>query len=261
MPSPHQPDLFDPLPPPSPASAPRAPCDPATFDDAALLEALPYATGVDCEAMAKEAVRRQLPRTVSVLDALCRRYRGFGRDHAIAEQRIALAALALIGGHNAAATLARILTDQIIEDPGLPDALQAALSLGCRLPPCTCLPLLRHANPAVRASAAGCALPHPTTIDVLLDLLADLNAHVAKAAAVSLGRMARREARAPLLHLLHATPSAEIIEAITPVADDVCVVALNRTARAEADLLPWVIVALEEIDTERAARVAVALRG
>jgi len=262
MKRPHQPDLFDAPPPPSLATPPpRARCDPATYDDSALLNTLPYATGADCEAMATEAVRRQLAGAVSALDALCRRHRGFGRDHAIAEQRIALAALAAIGGRDAAATLSGILADQIIEDPGLPDAMRAAQALGCRLAPRICLPLLRHAHPAVRADAACCALQHPANIAVLLDLLTDLNADVANSAAMTLGRMACAQARAPLLRLLHAAPSADIIEAVTPVADDVCVVALNRTARARPDLLPCIVAALEEIDTERAIRVATSLKG
>jgi HEAT repeat protein len=204
-------------------------------------------------------VRRRPPGGIAALDSLSRRFCGFGLNGVVAEQATALRALAQIGGRDAARTIARIIADGVVADPGLPTALQAAADLHSDLPQDIALRLLRHANPAVRAPAALLAPARPDITAILLDLLHDLNAGVADAAALSLARTGRTEARPRLLHLLHTAPAADIIEAIAEIADETCIVALNRAARARPEWRPHIIDALETIGSDLALRVAASL--
>ncbi len=242
-----------------PVRAPTTQADPATLDDAALLDAVPYARREACQAYADEVVRRRLAGGIAALDALCRRFRGFGLNAPIAEQAVALDALARIGGRQAGDAVSRLIADGVVADPGLPAALHAAATLGCHLPPDTSLRLLRHPDPGIRAQAATVAAARDDVTAVLLDLLGDLNMDVADSAALALGRIGRTEARARLLRLLHAAPAADLIDAIAPIADDTCVVALNRIGRADPALRPRIVQALQDIDTDLARRVATGL--
>jgi len=62
------------------------------------------------------------------------------------------------------------------------------------------------------------------------------------------------------LGLLRGRPSAEVIEALAPIADQEVLVAFGRVARAMPDLRPHVLDALDQLDDPRAARIALALR-
>ena len=94
----------------------------------------------------------------------------------------------------------------------------------------------------------------------LFELLDDLHHQVATAAAIALGRIGRPEARPRLIALLRTQPSAEVIEALTPIADEEVIVAFGRAARAMPDLTGPVVEALDQLDDPRAAVVASALR-
>jgi len=72
----------------------RLPLSAADLDDAALIAALPECGLADCRGVAAEAGRRRLVAAIPALEALCRRFKGFGIDHAIPEQTAAVQALA-----------------------------------------------------------------------------------------------------------------------------------------------------------------------
>jgi hypothetical protein len=243
-----------------PAPAQRSPPLAPDLDDDALIAAIPNAGPANCRDLADEAARRHLVGAVAALEALCRRFKGFGLQHAVPEQMVGMRAITAIGGHEAAQAITRIIVDQAAQGPGLAAAINAAARLGCRLPAATSLPLLRHADPAVRADAARCARLDAEVIDVLIDLLGDLHDTVALAAACALGRMGRIEARPMLLRLLQAQPSAEVIDAVSFVADEDCVVVLGRIARTRQDVAADAMRALEQIDDERAASILAAIR-
>jgi hypothetical protein len=78
----------------------------ADLDDEALIAAIPAANLGDCAALTAEAARRRLAAAIPALEALCRRFSGFGIDHLVLEQSAALRALAAIGSRDAAQRLA-----------------------------------------------------------------------------------------------------------------------------------------------------------
>jgi hypothetical protein len=243
-----QPDLFDRT---GQRAAPAAPVqrtaqavDATALDDEALVAAIPGASRTLSDPLATEAARRGLPSAVPALEALCRRFKGFGLQRPVPEQAAALRALAGIGGTAAAHAVTRIIEDGVAAGPGLPVAMNAAKALGCRLSADTAAMLLRHADPDVRAPAARCAPLSGDIPAILADLLA---------AAVALGRAGRAAARPALLRLLGNQPSAELINAIAPVADGTVIVLLGRIARAQPGLAAAAIAALRDIDDARAA--------
>ena len=98
---------------------------------------------------------------VPALEALCRRFAGFGFKQIIPEQAAALEALAMIGGPDAAAAVARIVCKRAVEGPALTIALSPAARLGSELPRKIALSLLRHIDPGVRGDACRFVRPWP----------------------------------------------------------------------------------------------------
>ncbi len=231
-----------------------------TLDDDSLLAAIPNAGMRETLALVAEAGRRGLPAAVPVLEALCRRFAGFGAERVVPEQAAALDALVAIGGPDAAQALVRLITKRIVQGPSLRQAVAAAARLEAKLPPGAVMELLRHDDPRIRADACRCTRPWPETLPLLRDLLDDLHRDVRKAAACALGRMGRSEVRALLVTYLHEEPTAELIDAIVPVADDECVVLLGRLARSTPHLSERAVEALRSIDHPRAEKIIAALR-
>ena len=234
---------------------------PRDLDDAALVAVISEARLADCRALCQEAGKRRLTAAVPALEALCRRFKGFGLEHAVPEQVAALHGLEAMRTREASAAVSRIIADGVVQGPGLYDAVHVAATLGCRLPPSVSLHLLRHNDPGVRAAACRCTQPHAEAIPLLLDLLDDLHGTVAFAAACALGRAGRIEARPMLTRLLREGPTAEIIDAVSPVADEDCIVQLGRIARTNIELSAAAIEALDAIDNPRAQAIAETLRG
>lgn len=245
---------------PSAASPPQPePIEPARLTDAALIAAIPDADLATSRALAGEAARRKLVAAIPALAALCRRFKGFGRHHAIPEQAASLQALAAIGGADAVAAVRRIIADGVVSGPGQSEAARAAAALGCSLPEHAATALLLHADPAIRALACRCAPRTDPVAALLVNLLEDLNSGVAAAAAKALGHMGRAEAGPWLTGLLRQNPDAELLEAVAPVADDDCVVLIGRIARQHPDLRAAALAALEAVETPRAAAIVAAL--
>ena len=245
---------------PSPDGRSRDAATPAAdLTDAALIAAIPDADLTTCQALAAEAARRSLLPAVPALEALCRLFRGFGQERAVPEQAASLQALAAIGGPDAVAAVRRIIAGEVVAAPGLRDAVRAASVLRCNLPEPIAAPLLLHADPDIRALACRCAPPAVRIGDVLCSLLEDLHQPVVTQAAKALGRRGRAEARPRLVRLLRQAPDAGLIEAVTPVADAECEVLLGRIARRYPALRDAAMVALEAIETPRAASIRAGL--
>jgi len=232
---------------------------PAEFSDDELIAAIPVSGLTSGPALAAEAGRRRLAAVVPALEALCRRFCGFGLERVVPEQAAAIEALRAIGGQDAAQAVARLIARSIVQGPGLRGAVAAAAELRSNLPIAVLSSLLRHPDPGVRADACRCARPDPKVISVLFDLLDDLNGAVARSAACALGRMGRTEARTMLIHLLREAPSAEIIDASASLADEDCIVRLGRIARERPELAALALDALADIDHPRASAIAATL--
>ena len=119
---------------------------------------------------------------VVALETLCRRFRGFGLKHPVAEQTAALEALAEIGGGEAAGAVRRIIVEDIVQGSGLNNALKAAARLGVGLPANVIVSSLRHEAPEIRAGGCRCAGPSSAAIPLLLELLDDPDHIVAREA-------------------------------------------------------------------------------
>ena len=243
-------------------SAPRAPASaPSDFDDAALLAAIPASGSTDGPVLAWEAGRRRIPAAVPILEDYCRRFAGFGTEHPLREQIAALEALTTIGGEQAAASVARIIVRSWVQGPTLANAVAAAAQLHSRLPTGVVLPLLRHAEPAIRADACRLARAGPDVVATLVDLLGDLHADVSLEAALALAHLGRAEGLPLLKRLLFEVPCARVIDAVPQIADEECVVQLGRIARsASHDLAAAARDALEASEHPRAARLLGLLR-
>jgi hypothetical protein len=234
--------------------------DSGALDDEALVEAIRWASLRDCGALVAEVVRRRFVPAIPALEALCRRFKGFGLACEIREQVVALEGLVAIGGIGAREAVARIVVGQVVQGPGLRHAVEAAVRLGVSLPNGTALLLLQHAWPEVRAGACRCVRRSPEVIAVLVELLGDLNGAVATEAACALGRMGRVESRGALARLLREKPTIGVIGAVCEVADEECLVHLGRIARGATDLAEAALAALDSIEEPRAAEIAAAAR-
>lgn len=232
----------------------------AELEDHALIAAIPAAGLADSAALAAEAGRRRLAAAVPALESLCRRFAGFGVDRIVPEQAAALQALAMIGDHEAARAVARMIVRGAVQGPALNVAVSAAARLCSALPVDVLRSLLRHQDPGIRADACRCARPWPELISLVVALLDDLDRMVARSAACALGQMGRIEARPMLTSLLREEPSEEVIDSVSPVADEECMVLLGRIARSTPSLAGAALDALEGIEHPRASLIAAALR-
>ena len=230
------------------------------LDDQALIAAIPDSILAGSIALAAEAGRRRLAAAVPNLESLCRRFSGFGIDRMVPEQAAALQALAAIGGREAAQAVSRLIVRAVVQGPTLNLAVSTAAQIGSALPPDVLRSLLRHPDPGIRSSVCGCARRCPDLIAVMIDLLDDLNQGVARSAACALGQIGRVEARPMLAKLLRDEPSEEVIDAVSSIADEECMVQLGRIARTEAALSDAALNALEDIDQPRANAIATAAR-
>jgi hypothetical protein len=238
--------------PTSPAQSPPVAEAVAGRSDADLIAALPDAIGVAGRPVITEVGRRRLAGAILGLEAVCRRFKGFGLESRVAEQAEVLQALSAIGGRDAAAAVTRLISESVVQGPNLVIAVAAAAALRCRLPAGVACALLQHADPATRAAAACCAPEHPTTVPVMIALLEDLHPPVVAAAVHTLGQWGRAEARPALLRLLDTDPTADLIAAAVGVADEAVIVALGRIGRMRPELTSAVLDALGEIDDPRA---------
>ena len=153
-------DLFSVSPGPDGRNSPDCSTGPViacnTLDDDRLLAATLNAGIRDTVALVAEAGRRRLAAAIPVLDALCRRFTGYGADRIVPEQAAALGAIALIGGRDAAQTLVRLIAMRIVQGPCLRQAVAAAARLGATFRPApssSCCGMTIHRFAPMRAGA------------------------------------------------------------------------------------------------------------
>ena len=173
---------------------------------------------------------------VPALATLCRCFAGFGTWRAVSEQAAAFEGLATIRGCDGAHAVSEMRS--VVQGPTLQIAVRAAARLGSLLTSDALRRLLRYAEPGIRAGACCCARPLPELISLSIDLLDDLNRTVVASAAFALGRMRRIEARPILKSSLEDDPSEDVIDAVSSIADEECLVLLGRRSTF---LGPWIL--------------------
>ena len=235
------------------ASSAALPLEMLTDDE--LLDLVPKAGPSNVEALCSELLSRSLEAGAPALEALWRRFVGFGIEKPLREQLAVLDALARLTGADARSALRRIVISRALPVSLLPTALQAAVDTRLALPAGFVGPLLDHADAAVRGAALALAARTDVAADRLRDGLFDPSAANRILAAVALGLRGDARARQPLYDALARSPSAEIIEAITAVWDDDAIVHLGRCARRHPQIAAVVLDALREIGTPRARNV------
>ena len=133
--------------------APPAAAPVATLSDDDLLESIQEAGPSNIEAVGSEIVSRSLEAAVPALDALWRRFAGFGVEKPLREQLAVLDTLARLGGTDARSTLRGIVLSKGLPASLLPAAVQASASAGLALPAAFVGPLLDHEDAEVRGAA------------------------------------------------------------------------------------------------------------
>ena len=243
----------------SPRTAASSAPAPATMDalsDDDLLELIPNAGPSNVESVCSEVVSRSLQAAVPALEALWRRFSGFGIEKPLPEQLAVVDTLARLGGAEARAALRRVVLWKGLPASLLPTALRAAVSSGLALPAPSVDPLLDHEDAAVRGAAFALAASANVPADRLHACLFAPSAADRRGAAVALGLRGDSRARQPLFDELERSPSTEIIEAVAAVWDDDAIVCLGRCARRHPRLAGTVLDTLREIGSPRAEVVA-----
>ena len=256
-------DLFGDRPAAAPGARPASrPLRPDTLSDDEILDRLPAVGLREALLLCGLVVERKLgDRAVPALDRLWRRFKGFGRERSLPEQEAVVETLALIGTEGAKDLLARIVAAADLPPPLLPVSLRAALAAGLGLPRGFAGPLLCHADPQVRACAAGLGRFGRHDIAALEGLIDDTHPPARRAAAVAPGRLGRVSAKTVLLEELRRDPASEIVAVLSGIADDDIAVHLGRCAGAHPALAGTIAANLEEMQTDLSLKIARRIRG
>ncbi len=245
-----------------PAAVPAdKPFCPEALSDEDILDRLPDAGIADARLLCDLIVERGLgDRAVPALEALWRRFKGFGLDRPEPQQTAVIETLEKLGTACAKRLLADIVTASDLPPALLPAALSAALSASLRLPPAFLSPLLAHADSRIREMAARLSGFGQPDVGALAACLDDTQQAVRRAAAIVLGQFGDARAKAVLLEELHRTPTGEIVEALSAIADEDIIVHLGRCAKEHPALAGRITMELEEMETPRSLRVARRIR-
>ena len=256
-----QPDLFDDRhgriegeAVPVPGTPPAGPAV-AELADGALIAMLPHAGRANVETLCAEVVSRSLAEAVPALEALWRRFSGFGVKTPYPEQRAVLSTLARLESEAARAALQAIVRSKELPASLLPAAARAAAEAGLGLPAAFVAPLLAHEDSTVREPAFALAVEAGIGSDGLRDGLTDPSPAVRRLAAIAMGMRGDAEAREPLVDELERNPTAEVIEALSVIGDDDAIVHLGRCAANRPALAESVIAALHDVESTKAERL------
>ena len=238
---------------------PARPAAPATLGDDDLVGRLADAGPSDIDALCAEVVARSLPSAVPALERLWGRFRGFGIDQPLREQRAVLETLARLGSPDARAALRRLVLSAGLPASLHPAALRAAADAGLGLPASFVAGFLGHTDAAVRRAAFDLAAGARVPASRLREGLSDPDAPIRRTAAVALANQGDDAGREVLLAELVDAPSTAIVEALGALGGDEAIVALGRCAIRHSALAPGVIAVLREMSDARADRLATRL--
>ncbi len=256
----YQPDLFDGR---GRDDVSRRPSEPArtiipqvdTLDDETLIALLEDVGPTDVRTVCSEIAVRSFGGAVPALEALWRRFAGFGIEKPLAEQIAVLETLTQLDSSEARATLRRILLRNLPAST-FPVALQAAARAGLALPTWFVAPLLDHADATVRGCAFALADRARVPAERLRMGLFDRTPEIRRTAAIMLAHRGHAEARKTLLEELQRSPEKALIHALAAIPDEDTIVHLGRCVAGNPALVGTVIDVLRDMECPRAARLA-----
>ena len=234
------------------------------LDDQEVLARIPIASLAQVQALCEQVQARGIDDdAVPALEALWKRFFGFGVNGPLREQRCALNALAKVGTASSRQALARIVVDPDLFDALLPLALKCATEANLALPEESVRHWLEDSRPGVRecafALARNCSTPVPK--HVLETGLVDSDALVRRACLLTMGRFGHDAAKPGLLAELERNPTSEVVTALAGILDGDIVTRLGRCAMTHERLRGQIIEELECSDEPRVARIVERLRG
>ncbi|WP_207477043.1 HEAT repeat domain-containing protein [Arenibaculum pallidiluteum] len=186
-------------------------------------------------ALVEELARRGERRAMPLLLRACRIFADETAGQAAPELLAALGALGRIGVAEAGEPLAGLVSEGRFGPAGTAAAVAALADLRHRGAAGLIPGLAAHPEAGVRKAACrlAAALGRPEDLEAVLPLATDPDRTVARAAALTLGRLGHRPAKGALEELLvRSTPSdlPLVVEALLPVADEDTAVVLGRVA-------------------------------
>ncbi len=233
------------------------------MEDQEVVARIPDADMAEVDALCDQVLDRGLgDDAVPALEALWKRFFGFGVDGPTREQRCALMTLARTGSSLSRQALARIVDAPDLIDSHLPLALQCASDANLALPGQRVARWLEDGRPEVRKCAFALARNcRPRVPGHLLEAgLADPDALVRRACLVTMGHSGDARAKEGLLEELGRSPAAEVVAALACMLDDDIVTCLGRCGLEHACLREQVVEELEGEADPRARRLVERLR-
>ena len=227
--------------------------------DDGLIERLADAGPSDIDALCHEIAARSLAMAVPALEALWRRFHGFGIDRPLREQCAVLGTLTRLDGPGSRGALRRIVLSPGLPAALLPAALSAAAEAGLSLPAAFVTGFLDCDDAAEREAAFELALAAGVSAPRLRGGLSDRVPSIRRAAAVALAHRGDASGRDVLTDALATAPSTVVVEALGTIGDDEAIVALGRCATRNAAFAPIVIATLRDTGNARAGRLAARL--
>ncbi len=232
---------------------------PASLGDDELAGRFAEAGPSEIDALCAKVVARPLPAAVPALEALWRRFHGFGIDRPLREQCAVLETLARLDGSGTRAALRRIVLSAGLPTSLLPIALRSAADAGVVLPAAFVADFLEHDDPALRRAAfdlaPGAKIPAPR----LREGLSDRDLPIRLAAAAALAHRGDASGRDVLIAELTVAPSTALVEALGALGDDAAIVSLGRCAMRRPEFAPVAVAVLRDMGNPRADRLAARL--
>ena len=227
----------------------------AGFGDGELIAMLPQADRSNVEALSAEVVSRALTEAVPALEALWRRFSGFGVQVPYPEQCAVLSTLARLECEAARTALRAIVLSKGLPASLLPAAAQAAAEAGLGLPAAFVAPLLAHEDVKMREAAFTLALRAGIGSHLLRDGLTDPSPAVRRLATIAMGVRGDAAAGERLVEELERDPTGEVIQALAGIGDDDAIVHLGRCAERHPALAKSVLDALRDMESRKAERM------
>ncbi|MDE0524747.1 MAG: hypothetical protein OXH79_22660 [Boseongicola sp.] len=234
------------------------------LDDQEIIERIPAASVSQVQALCDQVLERGIgDNAVPALEALWKRFFGFGINGPLREQRSALETLAKVGTPLSRQAVARIIDARDLTDALLPLALECATEANLALSGQSVTRWLEDGRSDVRESAfvlaRNCTPPVPK--HELEKGLMDPEGSVRRSCLTTMGQFGNGRAKPGLLEELEKDPTSEIVTALAGLLDDDIITRLGRCAMKHGRLRGQIAEELESSGEPRALKLVARLKG